>query len=713
MDAEAPPDLEQTELEMPDFPVAETPPAESPGIELPPAPPVPVDAPESVRTRITVGPVEDWVRKCDVDESCKPDDTEPLLILLFDRQHNAQLHSEYCRTVQKLATIKGVQIASQWQLNFDPATQSVVIHSITVRRPGHETENADVARFRFLRREEKLEKSFFISGYWTVLAVIEDVRVGDILDISYTVNATPRFLAQKYSALFSLSPSARVRAFHMGIRFPEGDPMKWKGSDAFGAPLETRGETVIWNWTLENIKPGKTEENVPSWQLPPYWIHFSNHESWHEVASALADVWPGRREHPNVKSFAQELLEKGGSQAGAARMAIEFVQDEVRYLSVNEDFGGQIPSQPDEVLRRRYGDCKDKSALLAELLRALGLEARPVLVNTHLRDSVKSFLPSPNLFDHAVVEFSLDGKRRWVDATVTMQGGEALERAPAPFGACLPVDEAARDLEEIVPPESNPSSYRIEEVWQLDTARMVGLLSVVCVATGFQADNARRTFSLEDMAAVSRSRERLFRQMFRNVTRAHELKWMDDRKGNRVALAETYEIKNPYGASGNPRAAAFAYGSHLVRSILALPAAKEPRQSALALSQPCKFEHQIEFRSPSLMRRDSTRVNRIAPAFDYSFNGRRLLGRWTWNYTLNLKASSVSAEAFSVHKSDVRAHLALDSAHDHPSPGPHVGRPAIAKTQRLARGASLEQNRGSQRTGCFRRNCQGQAARSP
>ena len=40
---------------------------------------------------------------------------------------------------------------------------------------------------------------------------------------------------------------------------------------------------------------------------------------------------------------------------------------------------------PDVVLQRRYGDCKDKSALLVNLLREVGIDARPVLMRTGRR----------------------------------------------------------------------------------------------------------------------------------------------------------------------------------------------------------------------------------------------------------------------------------------------------------------------------------------
>ena len=40
------------------------------------------------------------------------------------------------------------------------------------------------------------------------------------------------------------------------------------------------------------------------------------------------------------------------------------------------------PTPASETLALRYGDCKDKTVLLISLLKALGVEAHPALVNT-------------------------------------------------------------------------------------------------------------------------------------------------------------------------------------------------------------------------------------------------------------------------------------------------------------------------------------------
>jgi hypothetical protein len=104
---------------------------------------------------------------------------------------------------------------------------------------------------------------------------------------------------------------------------------------------------------------------------------------------------------PAVRQKAQEIA---GGIAGR-RQKIEalaaFVRREVRYVTV--DGGGYRPAPPADVLSRRWGDCKDKSALLVDLLAAAGVPAYPALLRLAPKGRLDPDFPAPNEFNHLVV----------------------------------------------------------------------------------------------------------------------------------------------------------------------------------------------------------------------------------------------------------------------------------------------------------------------
>ena len=87
---------------------------------------------------------------------------------------------------------------------------------------------------------------------------------------------------------------------------------------------------------------------------------------------------------PELERQAKQIAAKAG--AGGAEQAItRFVRNEVSYLAIEFGHRAIIPKPALQTLNDRYGDCKDQSTLLCNMLRAAGIEARPALVRLRRR----------------------------------------------------------------------------------------------------------------------------------------------------------------------------------------------------------------------------------------------------------------------------------------------------------------------------------------
>lgn len=606
-----------------------------------------------IKSCVTVAGTGAWVVEHEAEDFHPRQHVGQQVYLLVDRQHNAGERAFYQRTVQRLETLQAVQNLSQWSLDFDPATQNVVIHSVAVSRDGVVRENAEMERLRFLRREQQMER-LVIDGWWTLVLLLEDVRVGDVLDISFTITTRPRLLAERYSILELLPVFIPVGRLRFSLLFPAGgNGMKWLAADPeFKPEIRSIGNEERWEWALDHIEADEFEPNTPPWHAGSKFIHVSDCASWREVASAIADAWNTDAPQPELAAFAKTLFEGTADKRVAVTKAIQFVQDEIRYLSVNEDLGGQIPSAPDAVLRRRFGDCKDKALLLARLLREAGVESRPVLANTFLRGGVAKLLPSPNIFNHAIVEFTFEGQTRWVDPTVMLQGGGALDRPPLDLEAGLPVAADAEALVSIAA-AAPANTYTLREVFYLDTAGGQTVLEVQCLATGIHADNFRRSLALEGKEAVSKSREQFYRNLFNDTSRIDTLQWEDRRDGNSFSISERFDLGQPYAKDLNARLCHLNYGSHVVQSILRIPGGTKTRKYPLSLAALASIKHTIEFHTPTMHDRPLTRAHKSSGSFEFDYELRKIWGKWTWKYTLDITKSAVEAADFEVHRKDL------------------------------------------------------------
>ncbi len=192
------------------------------------------------------------------------------------------------------------------------------------------------------------------------------------------------------------------------------------------------------------------------------WIEVATGKSWEAVAESYRLLADPQIQPDQVKDFI-----RGATAATAApadpQARIAFIQQlvsrlhkEVRYTGIEFGQAKLQPQLPPEVLKRHYGDCKDKAALLVSMLRAAGIPADLALLNAGPGRDVTPALPGMNQFDHAIVFVpppAPGGTPIWIDATA-----EFTQVGDLPYGdqgrLALIIAPGTRDLTMI--PEARP-----------------------------------------------------------------------------------------------------------------------------------------------------------------------------------------------------------------------------------------------------------------
>jgi transglutaminase-like putative cysteine protease/tetratricopeptide (TPR) repeat protein len=158
------------------------------------------------------------------------------------------------------------------------------------------------------------------------------------------------------------------------------------------------------------------DTNLPS-NLPQHPnIAFSTAVSWRHVAKEYGKTVDEQIDAADVSSLVRRLIEGKKSRDDKAMALLQYLDREVRYTGVEFDDAAIIPRPPAETLKRKYGDCKDKSTLLVAMLRAAGIPAYIALLRAGRGHDVAADLPGIGLFDHAIV-FVPGSPELWLDAT--------------------------------------------------------------------------------------------------------------------------------------------------------------------------------------------------------------------------------------------------------------------------------------------------------
>ncbi|MCG8697678.1 MAG: DUF3857 domain-containing transglutaminase family protein, partial [Bacteroidales bacterium] len=141
-------------------------------------------------------------------------------------------------------------------------------------------------------------------------------------------------------------------------------------------------------------------------------------------------------DHKALKTIVDEVTNENMSEFEKVEQLFYWIQRNIKYIAFEEGEGGFIPRKPNEVLSKRYGDCKDNTSLLHALLKVAGIDSYYTWIGT--RDLPYSYgeFASPIIDNHMILSYKhkdtwyfLDGTGNYQNINVPtsfIQGKEAL-----------------------------------------------------------------------------------------------------------------------------------------------------------------------------------------------------------------------------------------------------------------------------------------------
>ena len=372
------------------------------------------------KSAFTLGdPIPAWVDDLPIPAT---NSSQPVIVRLADTQYFlGQVPEVYSRRATVINDPASLTAAGRLSISFAPEYQRIQLHAIRIHRGQEHFDRTSTSNIRFLQREQNLEHGIY-SGRVTASILIDDLRVGDTIEIAYTISGENPVFGGKAFGVSPWEQGLPTAHRRVVLNYPAGRQIAWRVVGDRPAPPLVPTDTIhdgIRRITFdEQPLPGFAAEAMTA---PDFFgtrfVQFSEFANWQDVvgwASALFDT--AKPQGPELAEIVKRIkaLPSADSRVAAA---LEFVQTQIRYFSVSLGESSHRPTPADEVLRRRYGDCKDKSLLLITLLREVGVESRPVLLQLGRHAGLDKTLPSPQFFDHAIVQAAVAGKQYFLDPT--------------------------------------------------------------------------------------------------------------------------------------------------------------------------------------------------------------------------------------------------------------------------------------------------------
>lgn len=535
----------------------------------------------------------------------------PMHYRIIDEQVRVDTNSvtEFSRVVRVVNQAEGLAVASQIELEFDPSYQKLTLHRLEVVRAGQSIPKLDRKRIQLLQREKQLEQRIY-DGRVTASIVIDDVRVGDEIDLSYSVQgANPVFGGKFVHNTWMMSQRGPAQLIQVRLLAPASRVIRHAvgPTDATVTSQLRSGmrETVFTRKDVAQLRP---EAGAPYAALLPEQLQFSEFADWAEVAAWGEGLFRDAAAGQRSAAKAEEIRAAVAAPLDRALEALRFVQQEVRYFGIEIGPSTHRPNPADRVMEQRFGDCKDKVTLLSALLRGLDVPVRPVLVSVRLRDQVDRVLPSPLAFDHVIARIDADGGPLWLDPTRAHQTGSLKARQVVGLGRGLELAPGTLALSTL-PAPFDTERMRVEDRLVVDKFIDGAVLESRVVFRGDMAEMMREAIATQSLATVAD-----------NITTAYVRAYP---KLNRLTPASVQAVTNEDALALTQRFALpefwrFPEQRALVGDIVPwgvveslLPPKSESRRQPLAFSMPGIFRHRIrvEFAEDVFSQPSSRRID--------------------------------------------------------------------------------------------------------
>jgi transglutaminase-like putative cysteine protease len=221
---------------------------------------------------------------------------------------------------------------------------------------------------------------------------------------------------------------AAVQNASFTLDLPEGFGVQFKTVNMDVKPTETtvKGRHYL-KWAMENLPAVKREPyGPPAAELLPMLLvspnifeaqqYTGSMASWKDFGHFISQLMKGRDElSPAMKETVRQLTAGAATEQEKIEVLYRYLQQNMRYVSVQLGIGGWQPFDAKYVEANKYGDCKALSNFMKAMLKEAGIGSNPVLIYAgDLKYEVTEDFATP-MFNHVILH--VPSQDYWLECT--------------------------------------------------------------------------------------------------------------------------------------------------------------------------------------------------------------------------------------------------------------------------------------------------------
>jgi transglutaminase-like putative cysteine protease len=294
-------------------------------------------------------------------------------------------------------------------------------------------ENNKYRKFKVeeFKMKDELNASFYDDSR-SINFIYPNVIKGSKTQLKYTKKIkNPRFLNSFYFGDFF--PIVQNKVTIIADEEIEIEFLKYN-TDAIELLFEQKNKRGknIYTWVANSIDEYKYENDVPSYanilphvipKIVSYTIdgevkelskNVSNLYNWYY--SLIQDVNTVESDIELVK-VVREIVSKHKTDLDKVKALYYWAQQNIKYIAFEYALGGFVPREANDIFKKKYGDCKDNSSILQEMLEIAGLEGQITWIGTRSIPYNYEDVPLPIVDNHMILTYIENETAYFLDAT--------------------------------------------------------------------------------------------------------------------------------------------------------------------------------------------------------------------------------------------------------------------------------------------------------
>ncbi|MEW4922128.1 DUF3857 domain-containing protein [Algibacter sp. 2305UL17-15] len=281
------------------------------------------------------------------------------------------------------------------------------------------------------KEKDELDQSFYDDSK-SLNFIYPNLKKGSKSRLKYSENVkNPRFLSPFYFGDFSPIINNKVtivahkdinlkfKEFHtedLGIQFSK----------------QEKRNTITYTWELKNMDKFKYESNSPTYKkifphIVPIITSYKTKNNTVALANEVSDLYNWyyslvkdiNKDVPNedLVKVVHELTADKSNDFEKVKAIYYWTQKNIKYIAFEYALGGFIPRQANDIFQKKYGDCKDNSSILYQMLDIAGIQGNLTWIGTRKIPYSYDEVPTPIVDNHMILSYTEGDDTYFLDAT--------------------------------------------------------------------------------------------------------------------------------------------------------------------------------------------------------------------------------------------------------------------------------------------------------